>query len=115
MKFLLKIVFFAALVLIAFVLFSSKNHLSGSFKNLLNPQALQQLTRTDMANLGPQVSSALDALVTHQSSASPVILGLQVTNQSLNTIVDIIQRLPPGQMTQLKSMICAPAATPSAK
>ncbi len=115
MKFLLKVVFFAALVVAVFLVISSKKiRLPSSVQKLADPQALQHLTQTQLSGLGSQLSSALDGLVTHNRT-SPVVLGLQVTNTSLNSIVDVIQRLPPDQINELKQTICSPATSSAQK
>jgi hypothetical protein len=57
------------------------------------------------------LSAALDQLVTHSNTNSPIVLGVKVTNDSLSTLVDVLQKLPTSQLDQLKVAICS---TPSA-
>lgn len=72
---------------------------------------LTDITKMNPDQLLTQVSGALDALVTHPGkNGGPVVLGVKVTNDSLNTVVDVLQNLPPDQVQQIKNAICA---TPS--
>ena len=72
-----------------------------------------QLTNVDIKTTGQKLSAVLDSLVTHQSK-SPIVLGIDITNESLVALVDALQTLPPDQMNQLKQYLCTPA-TSSAK
>lgn len=92
---------------------NKKGLLPGLLKGYVDPQALTSLSKSGLAEMGPRLSEALDSLITHPNRNSPVVLGLKVSNDSLNAIVDLIQRLPPDQIDQLKNSICSPA-TPSA-
>lgn len=76
----------------------------------LNQEALSQLTANkDPKQLVAQASGMLDSLVTHPGKNSgPVVLGIQVTNDSLNTVVDVLRNLPPEQVQQVKDALCAP-------
>lgn len=113
-KFLLKIILVAGLVVVVGgIVASKKGLLPGLLSGYVDPQALTKLTKTGISEVGPQLSSALDSLITHPNRNSPVVLGLKVSNDSLNAVVDLIQRLPPDQISQLKNSICAPAS-PSA-
>jgi len=73
-----------------------------------------EISKVDVNNVGKNISSSLDALVANKSSTSPVVLGVKITNDSLSTVVDTIQKLPPDQVNQIKSAICAPLPTPTA-
>ena len=75
---------------------------------------LPNLKQIDASQAGQRISEVLDSLVTHPDKNSPVILGVKITNDSLNTLVDVIAKLPPDQVSQLKQVICAPAS-PSAE
>ena len=77
----------------------------------LEPLALDQ---ADFSGVGNQLSASLDTLVTHSGAASPVVLGVKITSDSISALVDIIQKLPPDQTNQLKDFLCNPA-TPSAQ
>ena len=73
-------------------------------------------TKTVTSNL----SASLDALVTNPDSNSPVVLGVKISNDSLNKIVDTIQSLPPEQVEQVRDILCnfstpTPAASPTPK
>jgi hypothetical protein len=62
----------------------------------------------DASSAARQVGGALDSLVTHQGTNSPVVLGVKITNDSLNSFVDLIQKMPPDQVQELKNIICKP-------
>lgn len=117
--FVFKIVLFFALV--ASILFFSAPKLKNykSQANLSLPRLTDigsvssSLKNIDMAGFRKQLSGALDNLVTH-SDRSPVVLGMQISDNSLDTVVNLIRNLPPDQLSQIKSYICQPA-TPSAK
>jgi hypothetical protein len=112
--FLIKVAIFACLV--AFIWFyaypkfthSSVQNPISAVSNLKN-----QLSTLDYKSTGQKLSAVLDSLVTHQAK-SPIVLGLEITNESLVAIVDALQNLPPDQMNQIRQYICQPA-TPSAK
>jgi hypothetical protein len=119
MGFLFKIVLVAALVAgVGWVVYTKPSGLSllssivpGSAisapsKISLNQDAVSSLKNFDLAAVTQQISSSLDALVTHSGTNSPVVLGVKISNDSLNTVVDVIQKLPPDQIDQLKSAIC---------
>ena len=74
-------------------------------------QAFSGLKNIDTSNLGKNLSQALDSLVTHPDRNSPVVLGVKITNDSLNTVVDVIQGLPPDQVDQIKNLLCSPATS----
>jgi hypothetical protein len=70
--------------------------ISGSLKNI------------DYGNLAGKISQSLDNLVTHPGR-SPVVLGLEITNESLKTIANTLSGLPPDQLEQIKQYICQPS------
>lgn len=72
------------------------------------------VTTVNMGTVGKNLSASLDALITKPVN-SPVVLGIQVTSDSLTTIVDVLQHLPPDQIDQIKTALCSPSATPSAR
>ena len=94
---------FKLVVLAAFSLpkLTDIGSVSGSLKSL------------DMAGIGRRLSQSLDDLVSHDSH-SPVVLGVQITDTSLDTVVNLIRNLPPDQFNQIKSFVCQ-SATPAAK
>ncbi len=63
-------------------------------------------------NLGQQLSSALDSLVTHPDRNSPVVLGIKATNESVELITDALMSLPNDKLEQVKQALCA---SPSAQ
>ena len=67
--------------------------------------------KIDTKIIGKQLSLALDSLVTHPDKNSPIVLGVKITNDSLNTLVDVIQKLPPDQVKELKQLICTPTSS----
>lgn len=82
------------------------------YSSKLNIPALGNLSKLtggkiQPAEVGKNLSSALDQLVTHSSTNSPIVLGVKVTNDSLSTLVDVLQKLPTDQLAQLKLAICA--------
>lgn len=120
--FLFKIAIVATVVSVAgYFLFiknpdTFKKVLSGNIeidvKSFLDTKVLSQIKDTKPQNLLSGISGGLDSLVTHNNK-SPVVLGIKITNDSLNSIIDFIQNMPPEQVDQLKAVICAPAATPT--
>lgn len=108
--FLFKAIIFIGLVGLIFVIAFQRNLLPSSISKYVDPRMVNQLTHTNLSGLAPQLSTALDSLVVHPNSLSPVVLGLKVTNDSLNSVVDLIQRLPPDQLSQLKTVVCSTAS-----
>lgn len=114
--FLLKIVIIAAIVtgIGSVIVFKG-----GSITNLsqLPSEFKSTLAQVDTNTLWSNVNSTLDSLVTNPNS-SPVVLGVKITNDTLNTAVDALYKLPPDQLEQIRSAICTPltptvTATPS--
>ncbi len=73
----------------------------------LDKNALAQVKKMKPEQILAQVSSLLDSLVTHQKPGSSVVLGVKVTQDSLGTLVDVLQSLPKDQVDQLKFALCA--------
>lgn len=115
--FLLKIVIIAGLVVGGFSYLSQKNpHLItdlATAKTKIQTGNLSQLKEIDANTVTRNISASLDSIVIHNNN-SPVVLGVKVTNESLNTLVDVIRQLPPDQVEELRAVVCSPA-TPSAK
>lgn len=117
--FLFKIVLVAAVVAIGgYFLFiknpdaiksvlSSKSELN--VKSVLETKVLSNFKKVSAGALAENVSKGLDSLVTHNDS--PVVLGIKISNDSLNSIIDFIKNLPPDQVNELKQVICAPVPT----
>ena len=62
--------------------------------------------------IGSQISSALDSLVTHPGkNAGPVVLGVKVSNDTIGTITDVLMGLPSDQLNQIKSVVCTPSSS----
>ena len=112
--FLLKIAVVAALVVGVLGYIRVKH---GSFPKI--PTSLSEiqsqikipvkLKDIDAGVIAKNLSDALDAVVTHPGkNKGPVVLGVEITNQSLGTLVDVIQKLPPDQVKQLKDAVCKP-------
>ncbi len=107
---MLKIAIIAALVGGAGIYVKQK------YGSVPNPQTLvsqlkSQATSIDVNTLGKNLSSSLDSLVTNTDKNSPVVLGVKIGNDSLSVIVDVIQKLPPDQINQVKTIICAPSTS----
>jgi len=115
MGFLFRIVLVAAIVVgVLYYVKSNGSKLPNlaSFSSLsqvkvpVDQNALKTLTNLSASSVTSQVSSVLDSLVTHPDRNSPVVLGVKITNDSLSTLVDVIGKLPPNQVNQLKAAIC---------
>ena len=77
------------------------------------PGVLGSVKQIDPQQAGERISAALDALVTHPGrNAGPVILGVQVTNDSITTLTDVLLNLPNDQLEQVRQTMCA---SPSAR
>jgi hypothetical protein len=112
--FLIKLTLLAGLVaFIWFVAYPKFTHSSTKNPISVISELKNRLASLDYASASQKIGSTLDSLVTHQGT-SPIVLGLEITNESLAAIVDALQNLPPDQMNQLKQHICQPA-TSSAK
>lgn len=93
-------------------------YLESHNSSLLKPQELtSQLKdvagKVSFQTVSKNLSSTLDSLITNADSNSPVVLGVKISNESLSTVVNFLQNLPPEQINEIKSIICTPA-TPSA-
>ena len=74
----------------------------------LNKDAIMDIKNMNAGQVLAQVSGALDNLVTHQSGgAGPVVLGVKVSNDSVSTLVDVLQSLPAEQVQQIRAAFCA--------
>lgn len=98
--FLFKIIIFGGIVAAVFLGFTKYKIDLNSLKS--------SATQVNISQLGGQVSGILDGLVT-QNTKSPVVLGIEITNDSLKTIAETISGLPPDQLSQIKQYICQPA------
>ena len=75
----------------------------------IDKNALASLKKTDTGSIGSKLSQTLDSLVTHPGrNKGPVVLGVQVTNETIGTITDVLIGLPPDQLKQITSVICTP-------
>ncbi len=88
---------------------SSKGELD--IKSILETKVLSSFKNVSAGNLAENVSKGLDSIVTHNDS--PVVLGIKISNDSLNSVIDFIQNLPPDQVNELKQVICAPVVSPT--
>lgn len=81
--------------------------------NLNIPSVLGSFKQLDVKSLGREASNALDALVTQPGrNIGQVVLGVQVTNESIGAITDVLSKLPHPQLEQIRTAICA---SPSAR
>ncbi|OGD03019.1 hypothetical protein A3D85_00600 [Candidatus Amesbacteria bacterium RIFCSPHIGHO2_02_FULL_47_9] len=112
--FLAKIIIVAAVVsVIGYVVFIRRGSLpdfSLFAPDHLLSNAISSVKKVDPKVLSQNVSDSLDKLITHPDKNSPVVLGVKITNESLNKLVDVIQTLPPDQVSQIKQAICATAS-----
>lgn len=95
-------------------------YLTSHNSKLLHPQALttqlkDAATHVSINAVAQNLGATLDSLITHADKNSPVVLGVKISNDSLGTIVDFLQKLPPDQISQIKSAICSPASPSSAR
>lgn len=107
--FLLKVVVLAAVVgSVVGIIYIRR----GSLPNLaqVKSDVINQVRSVDPKILAQNMSTALDSLVTHPDRNSPVVLGVKITNESLGTVVDVLQKLPPDQLSQLQTAICRPSS-----
>lgn len=112
--FLFKVILVAAVVvgLVGVVYFKRglplPKNISQLTSQLPNQKTLLKGVKSlDVNQVGKQLSDALDSLVTHPDKNSPVVLGVKVTNDSISTLVDVVQKLPTDQLEQIKTAICA--------
>jgi hypothetical protein len=109
--FLLKIVLVVAIV-VGVIGFTSSR--SGSGLNLPDFGSLKsQATQFDVGTITQVLGSQLDQLVTH-TDRSPMVMGIDITNQSLEAMVDTIRSLPEEDLRAVRQLVCEPA-TASAK
>lgn len=118
--FLLRIAVIAALVVGGMGYLKTKNisftQLPSQLKVPTTSDVLSAAKSIDTAKAGKQVSDVLDALVTHPGrNLGPVVLGVQVTNESLGAISDALLKLKPEQLQQIQAILCQPVASPSAQ
>lgn len=113
-KFLLKLLLVAAVVGgIGGYIYIKKGSLP-DLSAYTHPQSvISEFRKTPLTEWGNRLSVALDSLVTHPDRNSPVVLGTKIASDSLNTVVDTIQNLPPDQIKELRQLLCSPAS-PSA-
>jgi hypothetical protein len=76
--------------------------------NLSVDSVLSSVKSVDVSSISGKLSQGLDALVTHPGR-SPVVMGIEITGDSLKTITDTLSGLPPDQLEQIKQYICQPA------
>ncbi len=109
--FLLKIGLVAVIVAgVGGVAYTKKGNLPSP--DTIKTELAASIKNFDSKRVAENVSASLDTLVSNPSSNSPVVLGVKITNDSINSVVDTLQNLPPDQMAQIKSVICS-APTPS--
>jgi len=107
--FLLKVAVIAALVVGGIGYLKTKNISISQLKVPTTADVLGAAKNIDTAKAGKQVSDVLDALVTHPGkNLGPVVLGVQVTNESLGAISDALLKLKPDQLQQIQNVLCTP-------
>jgi hypothetical protein len=57
-----------------------------------------------------EISQSLDNFIAHQN-ISPVVLGLKISDTSLDTLINVIHSLPPNEITQIKNYLCQPSSS----
>ncbi len=119
--FLFKIVLVAAIVagVMGYIMMKNGNLSLGKIK--LDPNqilaqlpidknALMNFKQANPGSIGSKLSSTLDSLVTHPGrNPGPVVLGVQISNDTIGTVTDVLMGLPPDQLKQITSVICAPS------
>lgn len=65
-----------------------------------------QVSSVSGQQLAENLSSALDSLVTHADKNSPVVLGVKVTNESVNVVTDALMNLPNDKLQQIRNALC---------
>lgn len=125
--FLFKVAFIAVLVVGVYGYVSMKrgampkiptslSEIKSQIKLPVDKQALSSLKSVSPGIVGKTISDTLDALVTHPGrNLGPVVLGVQVTNESLGVITDALLKLKPDQLQQIRNVVCEPSASPTAK
>lgn len=81
----------------------------------IDQNILGSIRPAQRGQIGSQISSALDSLVTHPPAGGPVVLGVKVSNDTIGTITDVLMGLPSDQLNQIKSVVCTPSVSPSAQ
>ena len=80
----------------------------GQVEKIFQPQAFEAAIKgVDTKQVVGQLSAVLDSLVTKGNADSPIVLGLKVTNESLNAVTDVLQKLPTEQLQQIRAVVCA--------
>lgn len=118
--FLFKVAFIALLVVGVYGYVSVKRgsmpKIPTSLSEVTSMVQIPALPKVSPSEAGKTISDTLDALVTHPGrNLGPVVLGVQVTNESLGVITDALMKLKPDQLQQIRNVVCQPSASPSAK
>ncbi len=118
--FLFKVAFIAVLVVGVYGYISVKRgsapKIPTSLAEITSQIKLPVIPAINPSQAGKMVSDTLDAFVTHSGrNLGPVVLGVQVTNESLGAITDTLLKLKPDQLQQIRNVVCQPSASPSAK
>ncbi len=118
--FLFKVAFIAVLVVGVYGYVSVKRgsmpKIPTSLAEIKSQIKLPTISVINPSQAGKAISDTLDAFVTHPGrNLGPVVLGVQVTNESLSVITDALLKLKPDQLQQIRNVVCQPSASPSAK
>jgi hypothetical protein len=76
----------------------------GSVSDVVN-----QARNVDLKVVSQAVSSQLDKLITH-TDRSPMVMGIEITNKSLEAMVDTLRSLPPEELAVIRQFVCQPAS-----
>lgn len=77
----------------------------GGIGNILN-----QAKQIDIKAVSANLSYQLDKLITH-TDRSPMVMGIDITNKSLEAMVDSIRSLPPQELELVRKFVCEDAST----
>ncbi len=76
----------------------------GSLGNVLN-----LAKQVDVKAVSSNLSYQLDKLITH-TDRSPMVMGIDITNKSLEAMVDSIRSLPPQELELVRKFVCEDAS-----
>ena len=111
--FLFKVAFIALLVVGVYGYVSVKRgsmpKIPTSLAEVKDQIKIPAIPKVDPSQAGKVISDTLDAFVTHPGrNLGPVVLGVQVTNESLGVITDTLLKLKPDQLQQIRNVVCQP-------
>lgn len=104
LKLILTIVLVGGIVGFVYLRFSGQVANIGSVGNILD-----QAKNVDVKVVSQNLSSQLDKLITH-TDRSPMVMGIEITNKSLEAMVDTLRSLPPEELQIVRQFVCEPAS-----